>query len=219
MCSSLGSLNVFSGVKNKNLKPHQWSEEPPVGPDQLGLQCFAKPVMDSRELNLLFPFLDEENLFESQPSRYISHLIGHEGPGSIMAYIKSKGWANGLSAGAYSICPGSPGLFDCQISVDRRGKMRTPLLSSPFPFAPAHLRLEHLTHFVWVTGPQELQRNRESLLPIRLLAPGNTAAEMDLRGDAGIAEVDFKFKQKSPASSFTSKISTVMKKPLPANGC
>ncbi|KAF9761882.1 hypothetical protein IL306_003645 [Fusarium sp. DS 682] len=55
--------------------------------------------MDSRELHLYFPFIDEEFMFATQPSRYISHLIGHEGcPGSIMSYIKSKGWANGLSA-------------------------------------------------------------------------------------------------------------------------
>jgi insulysin len=107
----------FSGIKDKNLKPNRWTDEQPFNPEHLGLQCFAKPVMDSRELNLLFPFLDEELLFESQPSRYISHLIGHEGPGSIMAYVKSKGWANGLSAGSYPVCGGSPGIFDCQIRL------------------------------------------------------------------------------------------------------
>lgn len=81
------------------------------------MQCFAKPVMDSRDLNLIFPFIDEEALFESQPSRYISHLIGHEGPGSVMAYVKSKGWANSLSAGAYPVCPGTPGIFEVQIRM------------------------------------------------------------------------------------------------------
>ncbi|RKK83564.1 hypothetical protein BFJ68_g17432 [Fusarium oxysporum] len=64
--------------------------------------------MYSRELNLYFPFIDEEFMFATQPSRYISHLIGHEGPGSIMSYIRSKGWANGLNAGAYPMCPGTP---------------------------------------------------------------------------------------------------------------
>jgi len=108
---------MFSGIRDKNLKPNRWTDEVPLTPDYLGLQCFAKPVMDSRELNLVFPYLDEEDMFESQPSRYIGHLIGHEGPGSIMSYIKSKGWANDLSAGAYPICPGTPGLFDCQIRL------------------------------------------------------------------------------------------------------
>ena len=116
----------FSAVPNKHLKPNLWSHVIPYGPDELGMQCFAKPVMDSRELNISFPFLDEEELFESQPGRYIAHLIGHEGPGSIMSYIKSKGWANALSAGSYPICPGSPGIFDCQIRVTEEVRARAP---------------------------------------------------------------------------------------------
>lgn len=59
--------------------------------------------MDLRQLYLRFLFIDEELLFETRPSRYISHLIGHEGPGSIMAYMKSKGWADGLYAGMSKI--------------------------------------------------------------------------------------------------------------------
>lgn len=110
-------VEYFSGVEDKNLKPNRWSEDAPLGPEQLASQVFAKPVMDSRELGLCFPFPDEDELFESLPSRYISHLIGHEGPGSIMSYIKGKGWANGLTAGAYPVCPGSPGMFDCQVRL------------------------------------------------------------------------------------------------------
>jgi insulysin len=109
--------DLFSPVVNKNLPPNRWAAEPPFRPNDLGIQWFAKPVMDTRELELVFPFIDEEELFESQPSRYISHLIGHEGPGSIMAHIKCKGWANGLSAGAYPVCHGSPGIFNVQIRL------------------------------------------------------------------------------------------------------
>ncbi|KAH7350004.1 insulin-degrading enzyme [Plectosphaerella cucumerina] len=82
------AADFFSAVPDKNLAQNRWEDEAPFRKSELGVQIFAKPVMDSRELNLYFPFLDEENLFESQPSRYVSHLIGHEGPGSIMAYIK-----------------------------------------------------------------------------------------------------------------------------------
>lgn len=93
------AADLFAGVRNKDLPQNRWEDEKPFGEKDLLTQCFAKPVMDSRQLDLSFPFIDEELLFESQPSRYISHLIGHEGPGSIMSFIKSKGWANGLSAG------------------------------------------------------------------------------------------------------------------------
>ncbi|CAN0401046.1 unnamed protein product, partial [Hapterophycus canaliculatus] len=37
----------------------------------------------------------------STPHSYISHLIGHEGSGSLLSLLKAKGWANGLSAGPY----------------------------------------------------------------------------------------------------------------------
>ena len=111
------AVDLFSGIENKNLPPNRWTEEVPLRETDLGTQCFAKPVMDSRELNLVFPFIDEESLYESQPSRYIGHLLGHEGPGSIMSYVKSKGWANSLSAGVYPVCPGTPGIFDVQIRL------------------------------------------------------------------------------------------------------
>ena len=39
-------------------------------------------------------------LFVFQP-RYLSHLVGHEGSGSLLSLLKVKGWANGLSAGPY----------------------------------------------------------------------------------------------------------------------
>lgn len=95
------AADLFAGVRNKDLPQNRWEDEQPYGPEQLSTQCFAKPVMDSRTLDISIPFIDEERLFESQPSRYLTHLIGHEGPGSIMAYIKSKGWANALSAGQF----------------------------------------------------------------------------------------------------------------------
>jgi insulysin len=111
------AVEHFSPVKNKDLAPNRWEDEVPLTKDQLGTQIFAKPVMDTRELTLTFPFIEQDHLYDSQPSRYISHLIGHEGPGSIMSYIKSKGWANGLYAGPFPVSPGTPELFECTITL------------------------------------------------------------------------------------------------------
>ncbi|KAI9733464.1 MAG: Insulinase (Peptidase M16) [Claussenomyces sp. TS43310] len=176
--------DLFAGIKDKDLPQNRWDGVQPYGKDELLTQCFAKPVMDSRLLDLSFPFPDEERLFESQPSRYISHLIGHEGPGSIMAYIKAKGWATGLSAGGYDICPGSLGMFNCQIRLTEDG-------------------LKHYREVVKVFF-QYISLLRET-----------PPQEWIFEEQKGLAEVDFKFKQKSPASKFTSKISAVMQKPLP----
>ena len=111
---------LFAGVHNKDLPQKRWDGLQPLTKDELMKQIFAKPVMDQRTLDICFPYQDEEHLYESQPSRYISQLIGHEGPGSILAYTKAKGWANGLSAGPSSVCPGSA-LFQISIKLTEEG--------------------------------------------------------------------------------------------------
>lgn len=178
------AVEFFSDVKDKNLPQNRWEDEEPYLPEHLQTQVFAKPVMDSRSLELTFPYLDEETLYESQPSRYLSHLIGHEGPGSIMSYIKSRGWANGLSSGAYSVCPGSPGLFSCQVRLTEEGLKNYQEIVKVF-FQYISMLKE--------TPPQEwiFEENKN------------------------LAEIEFKFKQKSPASKFTSRTSAVMQLPLP----
>lgn len=174
----------FSDIVNKQLPQNRWEDEPVFRESDLGTQCFAKPVMDSRELNLIFPLIDEELLYESQPSRYISHLIGHEGPGSVMAYIKSKGWANGLSAGAYPVCPGSRSLFDISIRLTEDGlKNYNEVVKAVFQYLSL---LREAPPQKWIFDEQK-----------------------------GMADVDFKFKQKTPASRFTSRTSSVMQKPIP----
>ncbi|KAH8805629.1 Metalloenzyme, LuxS/M16 peptidase-like protein [Xylogone sp. PMI_703] len=178
------AAELFSGIRNKDLPQNRWEDEQPFGKNELLTQTFAKPVMDSRHLDLTFPFIDEEMLYESQPSRYISHLVGHEGPGSIMSYIKAKGWATSLSAGGYSICPGTPGMFSVQIRLTEEGLKNYKEVVKVF-FQYISLLKE--------TPPQEWIFQEQK----------------------GMADVDFKFRQKTPASRFTSKISAVMQTPLP----
>ncbi|KAL2263080.1 hypothetical protein VTK26DRAFT_8305 [Humicola hyalothermophila] len=113
-------IEHFSSVKNKDLPPNRWENEVPFTDEQLGTLTFAKPVMNIRELTLTFPFIEQEHLYNTQPGRYISHLIGHEGPGSIMSYIKSKGWANSLYASVWPVSPGTPGVFQCKITLTEK---------------------------------------------------------------------------------------------------
>ncbi|EEA20106.1 hypothetical protein EYB25_007638 [Talaromyces marneffei] len=176
-------VELFSEVQNKNLPQNRWDDVQPLSADQLCTQVFAKPVMDSRSLDIYFPFLDEDELYETLPSRYISHLIGHEGPGSILSYIKAKGWANGLSAGAMSVGPGSA-FFTISVRLTEDG----------------------LTHYKEI-----VKIIFQYIAMIKERAPEKWIYdEMQ-----NLAEVEFRFKQKSPASRFTSRLSSVMQKPLP----
>ncbi|KAJ4346429.1 metalloprotease [Didymosphaeria variabile] len=111
---------IFSKVPNKDLPRKRWDDVSVYTDKELLIQTFAKPVFESRSLELSFLYRDEEEFYESHPSRYLSHLIGHEGPGSILAYIKAKGWANGLGAGGSSLCPGS-GIFNISLKLTEDG--------------------------------------------------------------------------------------------------
>ena len=37
--------------------------------------------------------------YRSKADEYLSHLVGHEGKGSLLSALKAKGWASELSAG------------------------------------------------------------------------------------------------------------------------
>lgn len=76
--------------------------------------------MDTRSIELTFPFMDEDEHYRTHPSRYAAHLIGHEGPGSLLAYLKKKGWANSLSAGPTPVASGSA-FFQISIKLTEDG--------------------------------------------------------------------------------------------------
>ena len=175
--------DLFAGVHNKDLPRKRWDGPQPYSEAEYLTEVFAKPVMDSRSLDICFPYQDEEEMYDTQPSRYISHLIGHEGPGSILAYIKAKGWANGLSAGSLPICPGSA-FFQISIRLTEEG-------------------LEKYQEIVKV------------LFQYIALIKEQPPQKWIVDEVKGMAEVDFRFQQKSPASSFTSRTSGHMQKPLP----
>jgi len=54
-------------------------------------------------------------VFIFQPSGYLAHLIGHEGPGSLLSELKRLGWSNSLAAGSDS---GAKGYESFAVSVD-----------------------------------------------------------------------------------------------------
>lgn len=174
---------LFSPVRNKNLPRKRWDDVSPYTENELLMQIFAKPVFEMRVLELYFPYQDEENLYESQPGRYLSHLIGHEGTGSILAYIKAKGWANGLGAGSMPLCPGSA-FFSISIKLTEDG----------------------LKHYKEVT-----KIVFQYIAMIREWPPQEWIVDELKR----MSEVDFRFKQKSPASRTTSSLSGIMQKPYP----
>ncbi|MGR6873019.1 insulinase family protein [Pseudomonas sp. HK3] len=58
-----------------------------------------EPVKQLLNLSFIFPLNDAVKDYKKKPTQYIGHLLGHEGEGSLLAWLKLQGWAEGLSAG------------------------------------------------------------------------------------------------------------------------
>ncbi|CAG8782773.1 45453_t:CDS:10 [Gigaspora margarita] len=91
-------VEKFSNVKNKSVPIPVPKDHYPITEKELGNCISLKPVKDNHGLEITFPFPDQEPLYYTKPGRYLGHLIGHEGVGSILSLLKKKGWANRLSS-------------------------------------------------------------------------------------------------------------------------
>jgi len=107
-------LQRFSDVADKNVKVPEWLE-PPFSPEQCGTITHVVPVKDIRNLHITWGIPDLTEHYKSCPGSYLGHLIGHEGPGSLLSELKSRGWVNTLVGGQKS---GSKGFGFFVVNVD-----------------------------------------------------------------------------------------------------
>ncbi|KAI9477913.1 MAG: Metalloenzyme, LuxS/M16 peptidase-like protein [Benjaminiella poitrasii] len=108
------AVDKFKHVRNKNIEAPSFPGHP-LTENELMKQIFVKPVKDERSLEITFPFPDQRPLYAVQPGRYLSHLIGHEGRGSVLSLLKKNGWVNYLQVGTIH---GGIGFEFMRISVD-----------------------------------------------------------------------------------------------------
>lgn len=97
---------LFKDVPNLN-KQVPYYPAPLYTENQLQKIVHCKPVKDLKKIEFTFPTPDADPYWESKPNHYLSHLIGHEGNGSLLAFLKEKGWALELSAGSHTISKGN----------------------------------------------------------------------------------------------------------------
>ncbi|KAG1662577.1 hypothetical protein FOA52_003956 [Chlamydomonas sp. UWO 241] len=65
-----------------------------------GRHFYAMPaVKDHHEIAITFPMPSLFKLYRKKAEHYISHLVGHEGAGSLLSALKRRGWATDLCAG------------------------------------------------------------------------------------------------------------------------
>ena len=56
-------------------------------------------VKEGHQVVALFQLPSLTNQYRSKADEYLSHLVGHEGRGSLLSALKARGWASELSAG------------------------------------------------------------------------------------------------------------------------
>nr|ODN99932.1 hypothetical protein L204_02377 [Cryptococcus depauperatus CBS 7855] len=88
-------------------------EDHPYSDKQLGHFTFVKPVKNARDMTLYFPLPDTRHLYQCFPTSFLCHFFEHQGQGSILSYLKRRGWANRLSAGCKTNIPGYSVFFLC----------------------------------------------------------------------------------------------------------
>jgi len=71
---------------------------------QVGTILGYTPLKPLRSVEVFFQGLPVIKLWRQKPWDLISHCIGHEGAGSILAFLRARGLASGLSAGCWFSC-------------------------------------------------------------------------------------------------------------------
>jgi len=113
----------FSAVPKREIAK-QINHKPLFVEGQLPLDMNIEPVKEIRRLQFTFPMPEVMSLYDYKPVQLLSNLIGHEGEGSLLAYLKQQGWAEALSSGR-AISTENESALTVQISLTRLGLLHT----------------------------------------------------------------------------------------------
>jgi len=94
---------------------------PLYAPGTLPRELIYQTIKDTRQLNYNFPVPELDSHYRDKPGEYISNLLGHEGPGSLDAQLKARGWIESLAATA-SRFDAENGLITVSIDLTPEGE-------------------------------------------------------------------------------------------------
>ncbi|KAK4783649.1 hypothetical protein SAY86_008023 [Trapa natans] len=88
----------FSDVQNTDKNCSHFSGQPCTS-EHLQILVKTVPIKQGHKLRVMWPITPEIRHYKECPIKYLGHLIGHEGEGSLFYILKKLGWATSLSAG------------------------------------------------------------------------------------------------------------------------
>ncbi len=112
----------FEAVPRNDVEPLSITV-PIYRPGTLPARLEVVPIKEQRSLTLTFPIPPVERYWREKPTALIAHLLGHEGPGSLLAALKRAGWADALHAGLGFDHP-SAATFEVTIKLTPEGLAR-----------------------------------------------------------------------------------------------
>lgn len=98
----------FAGVPNNHLPPDDFKKFANLAfnTSDFRKMYWVKPVKDICEVVLTWALPSMLHMYRSKPGEYVSSLVGHEGKGSLLAYLRKNVWAVDIYA--------SSGLYGCE---------------------------------------------------------------------------------------------------------
>ncbi|XP_021929041.1 nardilysin isoform X2 [Zootermopsis nevadensis] len=96
--------DAFSAVPSNGLPPDDFKEfaDLPFKLSEFNRMYWVKPVKDMHQVKLSWALPSMLHMYRSKPDDYMSSLIGHEGKGSLLAYLRKNVWALDIFSGAGS---------------------------------------------------------------------------------------------------------------------
>lgn len=133
---------IPSGGQKKNIT------QPLYLPEHLGVEISVQPVKNERQLIISFALPSIDKYYKHKPESLLTYLLGHEGKGSILSYLKAKQWALGLTAGS-GINGSNFKDFNISISLTENGEQHLDdVVDVVFSYIQL-LKTQPLPHYVY----------------------------------------------------------------------
>jgi len=88
----------FSPIKNRK-RINKCLTEPLIRDEDKRIFIKVKPIKESKKMILSFHFPNMSEHYSTKPLSYFAHLLGFEGEGSLLLFLKQKKWITSLAAG------------------------------------------------------------------------------------------------------------------------
>lgn len=117
------AVENFSEVVNKDVKLKDFSQEVVYDETSQGHIFKVVPNKNIKRLKLLWNLPPSKNLWREKPNSYISHVLGHEGPNSLLSQLISEGLATALMAGGSNRMQQAIDQYRLDITLTEKGEL------------------------------------------------------------------------------------------------